>query len=92
MKVLDKIVRVKSDFDYGRNNVLGYVATIVQFSIFIKVFHLPKIWYLIIIPPMFILTWLWGLILRKINFRKKESTIINAENPQIMDIHKSIKK
>lgn len=68
------------------------MATVMQFAIFIKIFNLNKLWYFIVIPVFFILTWAWGLLLRKLNFRKRESTFINEENPQITEIVKAVKQ
>lgn len=89
---LDKLIRIKSDFDYGRANGLGYVSTLMQIAIFVKIFRLDRAWYLILIICGVFGTWILGFVLRKINFRKRESNIVNAENPMIVDIHKSIIK
>ena len=91
MKITTKIIRIKSDFDYGRANGLNYIATLIQLATFIEVIKLNRLWYIVFIPSGLFFTWLWGLILRRINFRKRESTFINQENPQLMDIHKAIK-
>ena len=92
MKTTSKIIRAKSDFDYGRANGLNYVAILIQLATFIEVVKLNRIWYAILIPTGLLITWLWGLFLRKINFRKREVTFINNENPQLMEIHKIIKQ
>jgi hypothetical protein len=92
LKTTTKLIRVKSDFDYGRANGLNYIAIVLQLATFIEVVKLDRIWYAILIPSGMILTWIWGMILRKINFRKRESSFINQENPEIMEIHKTIKK
>lgn len=87
-----RIIRAKSDFDYGRANGLNYIATLIQLATFIEVIKLNRIWYVVLIPVGILGTWVWGLILRKINFRKIESNIVNQENPIIIDIYKSTKK
>ncbi len=92
MKLTTKLIRAKSDFDYGRNNGFSYLFAVMQFAIFIKIFKLSTTWYYIVIPLFFAITWLWGVILRRINFRKRESSFINNENPEMMDIYKAIKK
>jgi hypothetical protein len=92
LKTTTRLIRVKSDFDYGRANGLNYIAIVLQLATFIEVVKLNRIWYVILIPSGMILTWIWGMILRKINFRKRESSFINQENPEFMEIHKTIKK
>lgn len=91
MKTSTRLIRAKSDFDYGRANGLNYIAIILQLATFIEVVKLNRVWYAILIPAGILLTWLWGLLLRKINFRKRESNFINQENPMILDLHNSIK-
>jgi hypothetical protein len=88
---LNRLIKAKSDFDYGRANGLNYIATLIQLATFIEVIKLNRIWYFVLIPLGMVGTWLWGLILRRINFRKIESNIVNQENPMIVDIHKAIK-
>jgi len=88
---LNRLIKAKSDFDYGRANGLNYIATLIQLATFIEVIKLNRIWYFVLIPAGILGTWLWGLILRKINFRKRESNIVNQENPMIVEIHKSIR-
>lgn len=92
MKLTSKLIRAKSDFDYGKMNGLNYIAILIQLATFIEVVKLNRKWYIILIPTGLLLTWLWGVILRKINFRKRESNFMNEENPMIVDIHKAIKK
>ena len=84
MKLTSRLIRAKTDFDYGRNNGLGYVAMFIQLATFIEVVKLDRVWYFILIPTGIILTWALGLTLRKVNFRKRENEFILKENPQII--------
>lgn len=92
MKTTTKLIRAKSDFDYGKANGLNYIATLIQLATFIEVVKLNRLWYVILIPTGLLFTWLWGILLRKINFRKRESNFINEENPMIVDIYKKTMK
>ena len=91
LKTTTKLIRAKSDFDYGRANGLNYVATIIQFATFVEVIHLNRLWYFVLVPSAVLSTWLWGKLLRKINFRKRESNFINEENPYVMEIREAVK-
>lgn len=91
MKFTNRIIRAKSDFDYGKANGLNYIATLIQLATFIEVIKLNRLWYIVLIPCGLLFTYLWGLLLRRINFRKRENIFITNENPMIVDIHKSIK-
>jgi hypothetical protein len=90
MKLMDKLIRAKSDFDYGRTNGLNYIAIFIQLATFIEVVKLDRVWYFIIIPTGLIATYLWGLLLRKLNVRKRENLFITKENPIITGIYKTI--
>ena len=92
MKLTTKLIRAKADFDYGKANGLNYIAILIQLATFIEVVKLDRTWYFILIPTGMLLTWVWGVLLRKLNFRKRETTFINQENPMIVEIHNSIKK
>ena len=92
MKTTTKLIKAKFDFDYGRANGLNYIAILLQLATFIEVVKLNRTWYFILIPAGVLLTWLWGILLRKVNFRKRETTFINQENPMFVEIHNSVKK
>jgi hypothetical protein len=92
MNLIPKIIKFKVDFDYGKNNGLVYIATLIQLATFIEVIQLSRWWYFILIPSGIIVTYLWGLILRKSNIRKMETDYINDENRAITEIRNSIKK
>ena len=92
MKLTSRLIRAKSDFDYGKANGLNYIAILIQLATFIEVVKLNRTWYFILIPAGILLTWLWGKLLRKVNFRKRESVFITEENPIFVEIHNSVKK
>lgn len=92
MKASTKLIRILVDFEYGKNKGLGYIAILVQFATFIEVTKIGRVWYFVLIPTGVILTWCWGMFLRKINFRKRETDFINNENPMITGIYKAVKK
>lgn len=91
MKILPLIIKIKVDFDYGKNNGLVYIATLIQLATFIEVIQLSRWWYFILIPTGIVVTYSWGLILRKSNLRKLETDYINDENRAITEIRNSIK-
>lgn len=92
MKLTTRLIRAQVDFEYGKNKGLGYIAIFIQFATFIEVLKVNRLWYLILIPSAITATWLWGVFLRKINYRKREIDFINHENPMLSEIHKSINK
>ncbi len=78
--IINLLIKIKFDFDYGRNNGLNYVAFIIQLATLIEVLKINRIWYVILLPTAMILTWLWGYILRHINFRRREMDLYNEQN------------
>lgn len=92
MKLTNKIIQAKTDFDYGRNNGLNYIMVILQLATFVEVIKLNRLWYLILIPLGVFVTWLLGYLLRKINFRIRENEFLNEQNKTIMEIRNSLKK
>jgi hypothetical protein len=90
MKLTTKLIRAKSDFDYGKNNGLGYVSVILSFATLMEVTKTDRIWYVILIPAALVITWVWGMFLRKINFRRRENDFYNEQNRILMDLKKSL--
>jgi hypothetical protein len=91
MKLTNKLIQAKTDFDYGRNNGLNYVAVLLQLATFVEVIHLNRMWYFVLIPAGISITWLLGFVLRKINFRVRENEFLNSQNKTLMEIKKSVK-
>jgi hypothetical protein len=91
MKLTTKLIRAKSDFDYGRNTSLAYMGVFFSFATLMEVTHTPRVWYFILIPIALVLTWAWGMFLRKINFRRRENDFYNEQNRILMELHKNLK-
>jgi hypothetical protein len=95
MKLTTKFIKAKADFDYGKNNGLAYLQIVFGFATLFEVLKitegLSRWWYCLFVPVLIIGSYLWGRYLRKINFRKREVSFINNENPEIMDLHKNLK-
>lgn len=91
MKPVTRIIRILTDFDYGKAKGLGYISFIIWFATFIEVTKIDRKWNFIIVPLAFVLTWLWGVFLRKIKFRKRETDFITDENEKLKEIFKKIK-
>lgn len=90
--LMDRVVAVKSDFDYGKNNGLGYVAVLMSFATLMEVTKTPRIWYFVLVPLGLLLTWFWGYVLRKTYFRKKENEILNRQNERFIEMHEMLKE
>ena len=90
MKTTTKIIRIKTDFDYGINNGLRYVGLVIQFGSFAEIIRLTmqfnRFWYFILLPVGLACTWIWGRFLRKKEFRRREAEFISQENTYLMKI------
>jgi hypothetical protein len=91
-KTMDWIIVIKGDFDYGRGNGIGYIATFFSFATYMEILKVNRIVYAGLIILGLILTWFWGYLLRVTWFRKKETEFCNTQNPTFMEMSEKIIK
>ena len=96
MKIIQFIARQKYRFDQGMS-----LAQIIQLALLVvaaspvlqTVIHVPvKTLVAIIVPAAYLIVWVCGWLMDKVNFLKAYTEEQNKNNPTLLAVHKSVKE